>query len=244
MCQINHFCLNDQITFQKNAGLNYFCTMSANEIKQTADGSHTLTSGRFHETYHSSFGAVQESKHIFIGAGLDHFKGKVVPVEILEIGFGTGLNALLSYLWAEKHRIALNYTGIEAYPVSKEIISKLNYTEMLSCDRKLFENIHQKGTQSLSVNFHSHLISVSYQDFKPDVDAYHVIYFDAFSPETQPEMWTSEGFRKLYSALKPKGILVTYSSKGIVKRALKEAGFSIEKIPGPPGKREFVRATK
>lgn len=218
--------------------------MGTNEIKQTADGSHTLTSSLFHETYHSTFGAIQESKHIFIGAGLDILKAKEEPVNILEIGFGTGLNALLSYLWAEENSNVVHYTGIEAFPVSADIVKKLNYPDILSCDRKLIEGLHLSGLQNLSANFRSRVVPVSFQDFIPESEAYHLIYFDAFSPETQPEMWTTDGFHKLYSGLKPKGMLVTYSSKGIVKRGLKEAGFSVEKIPGPPGKREFLRATK
>ncbi|MBN2614147.1 MAG: tRNA (5-methylaminomethyl-2-thiouridine)(34)-methyltransferase MnmD [Bacteroidales bacterium] len=218
--------------------------METNEIKRTADGSHTLSSGQFHETYHSSFGAIQESRHIFIGAGLHRIKEMKEPIEILEIGFGTGLNALLSFLWAEENSKVIDYTGIEAFPVAENLVDKLNYPELLSCNQRLFKLIHQRGIQSLSKYFQSQVIPVSFQDFVPEKNTCHLIFFDAFSPETQPEMWTNEGFLKLYAALKPTGILVTYSSKGIVKRALKEAGFSIEKIPGPPGKREFLRATK
>ncbi|MBN2639029.1 MAG: tRNA (5-methylaminomethyl-2-thiouridine)(34)-methyltransferase MnmD [Bacteroidales bacterium] len=214
-----------------------------NSILHTADGSVTLQSNRFKETYHSTFGAIQESEHIFIEAGLNLFLNSKV-VNLLEIGFGTGLNAFLSLQWAELNSVKIHYSGIEAYPVDIDAIQKINYPDILSMDRRLFNQLHLSGKQVIGYFFQSEVFYTDFQSYKPDSEIFDLIFFDAFSPDIQPEMWATEKFKELFKSLKPGGVLVTYSSKGIVKRALKDAGFEIKKLPGPPGKREFVRAMK
>ncbi len=210
---------------------------------ETRDGSHTLFNEKAGEHYHSVFGAVQESEHIFIRAGLDACHPAPETLQVLEIGFGTGLNALLSMQWAEKHGQSIRYLGLEAFPLSQKQLEPLNYPDMLSTDKSLFMKMHDSPVvRQLSLHFALQVLHEKFQDFSADNSTFHVVFFDAFSPDSQPEMWTVEGFRKLYNALVPDGILVTYSCKGDVKRALKAAGFSLEKLPGPPGKREFLRA--
>lgn len=211
----------------------------------TDDGSDTLFNAQNGEHYHSVFGAIQESRHIFIKAGLDAIPKYSDTVNLLEIGFGTGLNALLSFQWAEENHISVIYEGIEAFPVELEKAMQLNYPEILNINSAIFQEMHSGGKNKKLgpwFNFNLHIEKFEYSQFNPE--NYDVVFFDAFSPESQPEMWTSEGFDKLYSALKPGGILTTYSCKGTVKRMLKSVGFQIEKIPGPPGKREFLRARK
>ena len=210
---------------------------------ETRDGSHTLFNERAGEHYHSVFGAVQESEHIFIRAGLAAFQPAPQMLQILEIGFGTGLNALLSMKWAEKHRQPIHYLGIEAFPLSQKLLEQLNYSDLLLTDRRLYMKMHDSRiVRQLSHYFAIQVLHEKFQDFSAESNVFHVIFFDAFSPDSQPEMWTEEGFARLYRALVPGGVLVTYSCKGSVKRALKAAGFSLEKLPGPLGKREFLRA--
>lgn len=211
---------------------------------RTKDGSHTLFSEAAGEHYHSVFGAVQESEHIFIRAGLEAKQAFPEVLQILEIGFGTGLNALLSLKWAEKHRQQVQYLGIEAFPLAASVLKQLNYAEILQMDQNVFLQMHRNTTQQqITLHFSLQVLHDRLRDFLPEKDRFHVVFFDAFSPDSQPEMWTEEGFVKLHDVLIPGGTLVTYSCKGIVKRALKAAGFSLEKLPGPPGKREFLRAT-
>ena len=211
---------------------------------KTKDGSHTLFNERAGEHYHSLFGAIQESEHIFIRAGLDALQTLPETLHILEIGFGTGLNALLSLKWAEKHRQRVQYLGIEAFPLAKSALKQLNYAEILQIEQTIFLQMHRNTMQQqITPHFSLRVLHDKLRDFLPEKNRFHVVFFDAFSPDSQPEMWTEEGFIKLHDALVPGGILVTYSCKGIVKRALKVAGFSLKKLPGPPGKREFLRAT-
>ncbi len=212
----------------------------------TQDGSHTLFSELTGEHYHSVFGAVQESEHIFIGAGLNGFGKRPAGIlRVLEIGFGTGLNALLTLKWAESHKTKVAYEAVEAYPLDFDTLQALNYPAMLSVDPSLFLQLHRaSGIRSVTPWFSLQLFYTKFQDYQPVENRFHVVFFDAFSPESQPEMWSRQGFEKLYKALVDDGVLVTYSCKGTVKRALKAAGFQIEKLPGPPGKREFLRAVK
>jgi len=212
----------------------------------TEDGSHTLFNEQFGEHYHSTFGAIQESSHIFIHGALDKFENKQPSIHILEIGFGTGLNALLTMLWADKNGQQIHYYGLEAYPISLEKARSLNYHKKLQIDQDLFLSLHQVSDELLRISDNFTLVkeintleNVSFSKVK-----YDVIYFDAFSPDVQPELWTDEIFQKLFNVIKEGGILTTYSCKGIVKRTMKSAGFQIEKLPGPPGKREFLRATR
>ncbi len=220
----------------------------------TADGSHSFYVKDLDEHYHSIHGAIQEAQHVFIKAGIQHLVSQnYSSLSILEIGFGTGLNTLLSYLEAEKLNVKLNYTSLEAFPLEHELIQQLNYValiaSMASDDKKIqqsFDAIHacewEKESQ-LSAHFTLHKIKNTLQDsqFKKSFD---LIYFDAFGPRVQPEMWTEEIFSKIYAATNPQGCLVTYCAKGEVKRTLKKVGFTVETLPGPPRKREMVRATK
>ena len=210
---------------------------------KTRDGSYTLFSEAAGEHYHSTYGAVQESEHIFIRAGLEGYAGQKNELRVLEIGFGTGLNALLTLKWAEKNRRKVSYTGVEAFPLAVDTVTKLNYAGLLEISEDVFLKLHHCGKPlAVSPFFAIQVLHMRFQDFLPENQAFDVVFFDAFSPESQPEMWTEKGFTKLFKALSDGGVLVTYSCKGTVKRALKAAGFRIEKLPGPPGKREFLRA--
>ncbi|TBV26177.1 SAM-dependent methyltransferase [Meridianimaribacter sp. CL38] len=216
------------------------------KIITTADGSKTIQIEDWNEQYHSVHGAIQEAMHVFILHGLFCFLDSHKPISILEIGFGTGLNAFITLLESEKSNLHINYTGVEAYPVTQEEVDALNYTEQLKTNNTLFSKLHQCDWEIL------HHITPKFsltkqQKFFKEIDAvaeYDLIYFDAFGARVQPELWTEVIFELMYKALKPKGVLVTYSAKGSVRRAMQAVGFSVEKLPGPPGKREMLRATK
>jgi tRNA U34 5-methylaminomethyl-2-thiouridine-forming methyltransferase MnmC len=216
----------------------------------TKDGSHTISVPEMNVTYHSVHGAIQESLHVFIEAGLIHsgiFTYTGVH-EILEMGFGTGLNALLTLAEAEKHKKRIYYTALELYPLSTEEIKPLNYCDQLNLPhyQPLFDKLHFTGWEEMyevTENYRLTKHQVSLQNFSSE-KLFSIIYYDAFAPKAQPELWTKEIFIKLYNLLRQEGILVTYCSKGDVQRAMKAAGFMIEKIPGPPGKREMIRAFK
>jgi len=218
------------------------------KIIVTGDGTHTLFVPELHEHYHSIFGALTESMHVFIEAGLRYHAAKK-QITVFEIGFGTGLNALLSCIEALDAGTDLLYYTIENNPVDLEIIQKLNYSSVLKsnpCTPELFRLIHSSEwgkTINIHERFRLHKIRADIAQFIPDF-SYDLIFFDAFAPEKQPELWTVEIFKKLYNAINEGGILTTYCVKGDVKRALKMAGFLIEKLPGPPGKREMLRGRK
>ncbi len=215
----------------------------------TADGSHTLFAPQFDEHYHSVHGAIAESEHVFLNAGFAHLPKHLPLVRILEMGFGTGLNAFLTCLAAKNQRRTVCYTAIEAYPIATEQALRLNYAEQLGLpdQQPLFEALHRAApNQQVSIQPHFCLhqqIGDLLTTPLPEAH-YHLLYYDAFAPTSQPELWTSAVFEQLYHALLPQGILVTYCAKGSVKRALKEAGFVLETLPGPPRKREMTRATK
>tara|TARA_B100000809_G_C15110322_1_gene520331 strand:- start:1500 stop:2168 length:669 start_codon:yes stop_codon:yes gene_type:complete len=217
------------------------------ELKITEDGSHTLFIPDLNETYHSSHGAIQESLHVFIDAGLKYINNK--EIKVLEIGFGTGLNAFLTLLEANKTEANINYTSLEAYPLEMSLVRQLNYTSELKLDDYiacLYNKMHEVewgSLQSITNDFKLKKLKIKLDDFET-IEKYDVIYFDAFAPQIQPEMWTVSVLAKMYNCLNANGVLVTYCAKGIVKRALKEVGFKIESIPGPPGKREMTRAYK
>ena len=219
------------------------------KIILTGDGSHSISVPELNVAYHSVHGAIQESSHVIINAGLidsEIFK-YTGGHQVLEIGFGTGLNALLTMLEADKHKNRIYYTGIELHPLSEEVISQLNYCEHLDQPhyKPLFEKMHQTGWEEMyeiTEYFRLTKTKCGVADFSTK-NFYDIIYFHAFAPSAQPELWTKEVFEKLFSMLLPGGILVTYSSKGDVRRAMQAAGFTVEKIPGPHGKREMVRAT-
>jgi tRNA U34 5-methylaminomethyl-2-thiouridine-forming methyltransferase MnmC len=219
------------------------------QVITTNDGSTTIKVLNLNECYHSTFGAITESQHIYIEAGLKFVSSKKSEISVMEVGFGTGLNALLACIFAYENKNTINYLGIEPYPIKDEEFNLLNYGNFLHHEKTLqwFEEIFKsRNNVSTSIhplfNFTKEVIPI--QDWKVMNEAFDVIFFDAFAPEVQPEMWQSEIFEKLYAALKMGGIMVTYCCKGIVKRRLKESGFTIEKLPGPPGKREIIRAMK
>ncbi len=217
------------------------------EIIFTKDGSHTLKNSELNETYHSIHGAVQESRHVFIKHGLD-FKMEegIKEIAILEIGFGTGLNAWLSAQHGTPLAGTIFYTTLEPFPLDHSIWSKLNYAGETG-DQYLFNAIHTAEWNqqiSLTPGFTLNKIKQTIQTAALPKAHYDIIYFDAFAPEKQPEMWKPSIFDKVVNALKPGGILVTYCAKGQVKRDLKSVGFRIETLQGPPGKREMIRATK
>jgi tRNA U34 5-methylaminomethyl-2-thiouridine-forming methyltransferase MnmC len=216
------------------------------EIVITADGSSTIHLPDWNENYHSTHGAIQEAKHVFISKGLEAIS--VSEISILEIGFGTGLNCFITFLEAQKKEKLINYVGVEAFPVTKEEVSKLNYVSELKAAQQqlVFDEIHT-CTWEEKHQIHSNFwLTKRKQFFKDIVDEnqFEIIYFDAFGAEHQPELWTVAIFKKMFKALKVNGILVTYSAKGSVRRAMQEVGFSVERLEGPPGKREMLRGIK
>jgi tRNA U34 5-methylaminomethyl-2-thiouridine-forming methyltransferase MnmC len=216
----------------------------------TKDGSHTISIPEMGVTYHSTYGAIQESLHVFIEAGLKYYvlKNKIENISILEMGFGTGLNALLTAIEAEKINAAIYYVSLEAFPLEAEVATSLNYCQILDRTdlQEDFIRLHECEWNiglAFSENMLVHKSNKLLQEFEHKTK-FHIIYFDAFDPATQPELWTKEVFDKFYSLLMPGGVLVTYCCKGDVRRAMKAAGFTVTKIPGPPGKREMLRAEK
>jgi tRNA U34 5-methylaminomethyl-2-thiouridine-forming methyltransferase MnmC len=217
------------------------------EFVVTGDGSHTLRLPGLAENYHSVHGAIAESLHIFIHAGLDFVRNSQQEISILEIGFGTGLNALLTCVEAQGKDTRIDYTSIEIYPLQEEIYLKLNYPEMIEFQEAgtIFNKLHTSSwneKHQITERFSLLKIHSSLQDYNPPSGSFDLVYFDAFGPDVQPGMWSEDVFKKMALALKKGGVLVTYSSKGTVKRNLIAAGFSIEKLPGPKGKREILRA--
>ena len=218
----------------------------------TEDGSHSLFVQELNEHYHSTHGAIQESRHVFIEAGLKLLlKQDAAAIHVLEIGFGTGLNALLTLAEAEKTGRVIHYTTLEAFPVEPELVPQLNYAQLLQesddAVNHAFGLLHEAPWDreiAITPHFRLHKIKNTLQDATFGSAAFNLVYFDAFGPPVQPEMWTEDVFLKMHTALQPGGILVTYCAKGEVKRAMKKAGFTIERLPGPPGKREMTRATR
>ncbi len=215
------------------------------EVRTTADGSKTLYIESLDEHYHSFHGAVQESLHVFIKNGLED-QNPNKPVKILEIGFGTGLNAILTL--AHTPRESVFYQSLEAYPLTEEEWKATQYEklEVIADFESLYYKMHLAPWNQkieLSPNFTLEKSETTLQDFSPNT-TFDLIYYDAFAPSAQPELWTEEVFQKMYSCLSPGGKLVTYCAKGYVKRNMKSVGFLVEALPGPPGKREMTRATK
>ncbi len=211
----------------------------------TADGSTTIHLPEWNENYHSKHGAIQEAKHVFIKMGLSLFYD-FKEVSILEVGFGTGLNAYLTLLESQSKKLHIYYEGVEAYPVSIDEIKHCNFPDQLNNSRDIFEKLHASHWETdtpITSTFTLKKRQLFFHEIA-DENKFNLIYFDAFGPRVQPELWTVSQFQILFKALKKKGILVTYSAKGSVRRALQEVGFSVERLPGPPGKREMLRATK
>lgn len=215
----------------------------------TADGSHTLYSEQFGATYHSVNGAIIESQHVFIDNGLVYQFNRqpLATVNILEMGFGSGLNAYLTYLKSRELGLAINYHTIEAFPVSLTDALKLNYAEQQSrTNKQLFNKLHEclwNKEYQLTSLFSFTKYKSSPHDFTVDIK-FDLIYYDAFSPKEQPELWTELLFKDLFRLLNTNGVLVTYCAQGQMKRNLKAAGFKVQTLAGPPGKREMTRGIK
>jgi tRNA U34 5-methylaminomethyl-2-thiouridine-forming methyltransferase MnmC len=218
-------------------------------IVKTMDGSHTLELVGMDEHYHSTFGAAQESMHVFIRNGLHFLKGNNEVVYVLEIGFGTGLNALLTLLESQKMKLQVYYFTLEPFPLEHEEFEALNYPSLLA----------EPGLLEVFLRFHESEWSKDmelvpgfvFRKEKTDLETvslpghiFDLVYYDAFGPDTQPELWEQPLFEKVYKTMKPGGILTTYCAKGIVRRAMKASGFHVENLPGPPGKREMTKAVK
>lgn len=217
------------------------------EIVKTNDGSTTIHLPDWNESYHSKHGAIQEAYHVFIKNGFSLFKGK--PISILEIGFGTGLNCFITYLETAENKQPIDYVGIEAYPVVMNEALLMNYpTEINAEDPQIavFEQLHECSWEQRHVISSDFTLTKRQQFFQDirDVEAFDLIYFDAFGFRVQPELWSDEIFANMYKALKPNGVLVTYACRTSIKNAMLSAGFSVEKLSGAPGKREMLRATK
>jgi tRNA U34 5-methylaminomethyl-2-thiouridine-forming methyltransferase MnmC len=217
------------------------------EIITTSDGSHSLLNTELDETYHSRHGAVQESIHVFIKEGLDYFlqRKDATDIAILEVGFGTGLNALLTLQRAQEFSNSIHYTSLETYPIPEEIWSKLNYIDSVGLKEK-FDQLHQAPWNSavyILPNFELQKQNVTLQ--QADLSTgFDLIYFDAFAPNKQPEMWEIDVLKKVVDAMKVDGVFVTYCAKGQLKRDLKSLGLIVETLAGPPGKKEMVRGVK
>lgn len=216
------------------------------QIEQTADGSNTLFLPELNEHYHSVKGARTESEHIFINMGLKHSSADAPRV--LEIGFGTGLNAFLTLLEAEQSKRPVHFTTIERFPLSEELVRQMDYPGLINpAHEAAYYALHQvpwNVSVDITPFFTLHKIEDDFTTY-PFEGNYDVIYFDAFAPEKQPEMWSQKLFDTLYEKMNPGGILTTYCAKGVVRRMLQSSGFTVERLPGPPGgKREILRATK
>jgi tRNA U34 5-methylaminomethyl-2-thiouridine-forming methyltransferase MnmC len=222
------------------------------KVTITKDGSSTIYNSSLDQHYHSIHGAVQESQHVFMKMGWaclferSREHANEDDISILEIGFGTGLNAflVLQECMRDVSRKCF-YTSLEAFPVEEHLIAELNYAS--ESEREIFQSLHRaewNTDELISNNFILKKINIKLEDFIPQQNSFDLIFFDAFSPEAQPELWTEEIFRKLYSAMKQEGILVTYCAKGQVRRNLIAAGFRVERLEGPPGKREMLRGRK
>jgi len=214
----------------------------------TNDGSHSLYVAELNEHYHSIHGAIQESQHVFIEAGLRNFQQQDTGVNLLEIGFGTGLNCLLTAKAADEWGINVAYTSLETVPLAEESWGALNYVERL--DDKNLSTIYAAMHHATWANFVSITPALQLKKIEQGIqevvleDQFDLVYFDAFAPEKQPDMWKASVFGKIYEHLKPGGFLVTYCAKGVVKRTLRSVGFEVESLPGPPGKREMTKAIK
>ena len=216
------------------------------EIIITSDGSTTIQIPEWNEQYHSVHGAIQESYHVFIKQGLESISKK--EISILEIGFGTGLNGFITFLEAIKNNLKIDYIGVEGYPVIANEIEKLNYvSELKALDfKEIFTSFHTTSWEEnhqITSNFSLLKRQQFFHEIK-DENMFDLIYFDAFGARLQPELWTEDIFLKMFTALKSNGTLVTYSAKGSVRRAMQAVGFDVERLPGPPGKREMLRAKK
>jgi len=224
--------------------------MYQKRIITSEDGSHTIELIGKDEQYHSTHGAVQESNHVYIRHGLERIAESRKQIHILEVGMGTGLNVLLTFQYAMKQQLDIHYTAVEAYPLEETIYQQLNYSHMIDNDDSLasiFNRIHDsQWNEEISLNntFRFIKIDQKIQEVSLKDNYFNLVYHDAFNPDLEPDLWDEELFHKIYKSMTPESVLSTYSTKGIIKRALKACGFSIQKKPGPPGKREILNAVK
>jgi tRNA U34 5-methylaminomethyl-2-thiouridine-forming methyltransferase MnmC len=226
--------------------------MSHLQIVPTADGSNTIFNSEVGENYHSHHGALQESRHVFLESGLKYFLkvsssgGDLEGASILEVGFGTGLNFLLSAEYCIDQNIELHYTGIEAYPLSQDMIGQTGYEKFVSDElwQRFIQNYGEALQKPVEINnCQLQIANCKLLDFNPD-QKFDVIYFDAFAAAYQPEMWDETAIKHTLQFLKPDGVFVTYAITGNLKRIIKSLGLKVEKAPGAPGKREMLRAVK
>ena len=217
------------------------------EVIETGDGSKTIRIIDLDENYHSTHGALQEAEHVFIKNGLFEFIDKS-QISIFEMGFGTGLNAFLSAIKSNQLKLKIEYTGIEAFPVSIDELNQLGYHDIAGeSNSDLYNKLHETlwgEMNEISEWFSLRKINDQLQLINFDNESFDIVYYDAFGPRAQEEMWSIELFQKMYDSIKEGGFLVTYCAKGQVKRNMKAVGFEVEPLPGPPGKREMTRAWK
>lgn len=223
------------------------------KIVTTGDGSTSIYISEWEEHYHSKHGAIQEAKHVFIESGLIHFlttqkHQNQKSISVLEIGFGTGLNAFMTLLDIEKRNLSINYTGVEGFPISGKEIEQLNYVSCLEVESKrpLFLKMHTSPWEKeleITPFFKLNKQKKQFSEIN-NLNTFDLVYFDAFGPRVQPELWTQPIFALLYKAMKSKGVLVTYCAQGNARRAMQSVGFNVERIEGPPGKRHMLRANK
>ncbi len=216
-------------------------------ILQTADLSNTIYVKDLDETFHSVNGALQESNHVFIQAGFDEIIKSKNKIKIFEVGFGTGLNALLTFTESFANNISVSYTSIEAFPLEKTIVEELGYKNLF--DKKYhsyidkIQNANWNETIQLNENSSLTKVNIKLEEYIFN-STFDLVYFDAFAPDKQPELWTEEIFKNIFNNMNEGGILVTYSAKGEVRRRMQRVGFIVERLPGPKGKREMLRARK
>jgi tRNA U34 5-methylaminomethyl-2-thiouridine-forming methyltransferase MnmC len=217
-------------------------------IRLTGDGSFSLYNEDLKEVYHSKHGALTESRHVFLEAGLKYALEHAFSVNLLEIGMGTGLNVLLSALEAGKQKKRIRCVGVEPFPPNTRLIHQLNYDSFLPPEAGSFWDKINKPEWNCWIRVNPHFVLLKCSKKMEEVtlpeNSFNLVFFDAFAPEIQPELWTHTVFLSLFHSMVPGGVLVTYSVKGEVQRNLKKCGFKTEKIPGPPGKREMLRAIK
>lgn len=216
------------------------------KIIETNDGSHSIYVPELDEHYHSKHGAIQESEHVFVMAGLHHVIKHKSSIRILEVGFGTGLNCVLTAIDTAKAKCHIEYVGIEKYPLSYNTLKALNYSTILQAEELFAQIIEAEWGKSVAITsgFKLRKEQNDLLDCELELRQFDLVYFDAFGPRAQPEMWASLVFDKVAKAMCPGATLVTYCSKGSVRRTMEYCGLEVEKLPGPPGKREMVRATK
>ncbi len=217
------------------------------KLVTTKDGSQTLYVKSINETYHSLNGAVSESSHVFIRSGFNYLVNQGLnTIKLIEIGFGTGLNAFLTLIESIKYNIDVEYTALEPNPLDQNIIEKLNYGKYIGHnDEDKFAKLHEEPWErkvEITENFTLLKLKVKLEAFDPESRKFNLVYFDAFAPSKQPEIWRLENLAKLFRSMEKRGVFVTYSAMGKLKRDLRTVGFEVESLPGPTGKREMVRA--